>query len=122
MNTDANKEEADAVGLLKALGVLALVIAGLWIMFTSGHDDQPSRPSYSIQIGACMDASRNEAKHPSSVSFSMLNAPQAMLSSTGKILVKAPFTAKNGFGNEVPLEARCMFDGSTLIDISVQNR
>lgn len=92
-----------------------LFLAWLQISHPNGDIDMespagaPAKPDPEIQAkSACVTALRDATRFPSSFDFSPFSdPPQAMQMNDGGYLVRVDFSAKNGFGNRVPLVGHC---------------
>lgn len=105
---------------------LALLAAMVWMLVNAMSDSRPSVPTEDPTAPArlaCVEALRAQSTYPSSFDVSYLtNPPQAFDKGNGRILVKVPYTAKNGLGNEVPLMGLCVIESGVVANVLTNNR
>lgn len=67
-------------------------------------------------VQACEDYAKNNATHPSTVSFSRVMDLAVVDHPSGRTTVTSTFTAKNSFNTKLKFNIRCLFDGSQLLE------
>lgn len=67
----------------------------------------------------CEQAARTSAKHPSTVSFSRFMDVSWVTWPSGRAKLASTFTAKNSFNLELEYRIGCLFEGTHLIDIEI---
>jgi|GEM_PF-1996200 len=72
-------------------------------------------------IQTCFDHTASSLKFPSSFDPSWLSAT-VYHAPTGGVVVQAPFEAKNGVGNTLPFNTRCVFDDQGMSPPEISNR
>ena len=85
----------------------------------SESEQLEGEPSNYIQ--PCRENIQSNLQYPSSFDDEILSTTARKLPN-GSIEIIMPFTAKNGFGNEIPQTARCLITTDKKMDVTLVNR
>lgn len=73
-------------------------------------------------IQRCTTAVQRKLQFPSSMDSSWFGTTARQAPTTGNWVVEYEFTAKNGFGIELPAKARCIIEADDRTEVTISNR